>query len=633
MNSRGLVSNGKTMGDVRPTATRRQLEFFNYPEAKRGPDVPNTEVKLAAPVISGRALVIAAFIMEWVRVIREAAWHNSGFGSLRKIRNFLVDYEPRYEPTVTPLPRKDTLQRQQSGPSAATEIDFKLPAEFKFYSVSDYHAIYLLGEVTPTDVICALLPLIRRDLSPPGKHSTAWLEIKIESILKAAEQSTYRYKKNHSLGLLDGVPTAVKDEYDIDGYATTLGSLDDHSGKPVDGSSITNWTVRKLENTGAIILGKLTMHEFGLDTTGNNPHYGTPLNPFNPGYYTGGSSSGPGYAVGAGLLPIALGSDGGGSIRIPASYCSVFGLKPTHARLSSFPSPNHSPTCAVQGPLASDMLSLTALYEFLIDPHPSTQFPPLILEPSLPITKVLGIHEKWFSHADLGVQTLVRGLVDTLSAKYGYTIVEIDIPFTAEGQTAHALTVLTDGATLLEKTDNITPANKILLSLGRVTPSTDYLLAQKLRGLLMQHLAYLWQKYPGMMIITPTTACAGAPILRGAGEMKHGISDGNRTLKSMEYVWLANFCGLPALTVPAGYLVPEGQVNSGDIADHDTIGKIPVGLMATGEWCSEKALLKFGVDAEAAGADLRCRPPIWEDVISMAQREAKASQVVTSEAT
>ena len=94
----------------------------------------------------------------------------------------------------------------------------------------------------------------------------------------------------------------------------------------------------------------------------------------------------------------------------------------------------------------------------------------------------------------------------------------------------------------------------------------------------------------------------------------------------MEYVWLANFCGLPAITVPAGYVIPEGSKDAGDVADRDVQGKIPVGLMATGEWCSEDALLQFGFDAEAAGQEIRCKPPIWEDVISRARDEARANR-------
>lgn len=245
------------------------------------------------------------------------------------------------------------------------------------------------------------------------------------------------------------------------------------------------------------------------------------------------------------------------------------------------------------------------------------------------MSKLLGIYEEWFSRAEPGVQSVVRSLVDKLVSEHGYEVVPISIPFAAEGQMAHALTVLTDASTLLTDTQGLTAANKILLSLGRTTPATDYLLAQKLRGMLMQHLAYLWQKHPGMLIITPTTACAGSPIRGGASELRYGLNDANYTLQSMEYVWLANFCGLPALSVPAGYVMPEGSEQAGAVADRDSDGRIPVGLMATGEWCGENSLLRFGFDAEAAGNDRWSKPPIWEDIIAQARADAEARPAVS----
>lgn len=362
-----------------------------------------------------------------------------------------------------------------------------------------------------------------------------------------------------------------------------------------------------------------------LDTTGNNPIYGTPRNPYNDEYYTGGSSSGSGYAVSSGLVAFALGSDGGGSIRIPASFCSVFGLKPSHGRVSFRPGPNHSITCAVNGPIAADIASLAALFEVISVPHPTSGFPhptAFGVPDNAQRNRVLGIPEDWFADADPGVQSLCRTMVDRLVKEHGYREVPIKIPFLTEGQIAHALTILTDGATLLPETKNLTYANRILLAIGRTTPATDYLLAQKLRGLLMKHLAYLWKTYPGMIIVTPTTACAGWKI-KTQSELKDGFSDGDKTLRSMTYVWMANFCGLPALTVPAGYVVPEGHPDAGLVADEKVEGKVPVGLMGTGEWTQEHNLLQFGVDAEAVGADVRVRPPIWVDVVAKAREEMK----------
>lgn len=207
--------------------------------------------------------------MEWIRFIRELAWHNAGFSSLRNIRIHLEDYEPRYDPTVCPLPlseedaktegqevQLETLIETNRRGSAAKSS--RLPA------VTDYRDLYLSGQLTPNDVVRAILPLIRRDVSPQGKHFQAWREIHLGMILEAAEASTLRYQNGQSLGPLDGVPTAIKDDYDKDGYSTTLGSGKDYAGEVSDEQSTTSWCVRQLEEQGAVILGKLHMHEYGL---------------------------------------------------------------------------------------------------------------------------------------------------------------------------------------------------------------------------------------------------------------------------------------------------------------------------------------------------------------------------------
>lgn len=137
------------------------------------------------------------------------------------------------------------------------------------------------------------------------------------------------------------------------------------------------------------------------------------------------------------------------------------------------------------------------------------------------------------------------------------------------------------------------------------------------------HLSHLWKAHPGMLIVTPTTACAGWRIENKGGELTRGVSDGDKTLETMRYVWMANFLGLPSITVPAGYASPDtarGQPAGSTVAGKDTAGKIPVGFMATGEWASEESLIKFGVEAELAGVEWREKPKGWVDVVELAKK-------------
>lgn len=204
--------------------------------------------------------------MESFRFIRETVWHNAGFGNLRKIRGAIEDFEPLFEPIV--VPREDPLASASTG-EAQADSEPKPRARFpeaKHYSAADYRALYLSGELTTLDVAEALLPLIRRDITPRGPHSVAWFDTKVDMVLKAAKASTQRYREKRSLGPLDGVPTAVKDEYDIEGYMSCLGSVNDYTGAISEDNSTSVWCVRKLQEAGCVILGKLSMVEFGLGT-------------------------------------------------------------------------------------------------------------------------------------------------------------------------------------------------------------------------------------------------------------------------------------------------------------------------------------------------------------------------------
>ncbi len=194
-----------------------------------------------------------------LNLVSSYLWSNAGFSSLRKLEE-LDQYEPRYDPTVIPV------TEASSGSSAVLLEDLsdhenpsQVPAG-KYYTVADYHALYRSGKLTPKDAVAALLPLVRRDASPPGEHSIAFLTTKVDLVLRAAEASTLRYKQGNPLGVLDGVPIAVKDEVDLDGYVKTLGSAKDYTRK--EGG--TSWCVKKWEEGGAIVLGKLNMHELGM---------------------------------------------------------------------------------------------------------------------------------------------------------------------------------------------------------------------------------------------------------------------------------------------------------------------------------------------------------------------------------
>ncbi|KAL8824051.1 MAG: hypothetical protein Q9170_008267, partial [Blastenia crenularia] len=499
---------------------KSQTQFYGYPQPREAPETaPYTAPPANNPVVRGLPLSIIGTLSTKVNLIPSFLWTNTGFGTLRQIKD-LDNYEARYDPTVIRI--SSSVDDKQNEESSTTEVP---PSPNPHYSSATYTKLYTSNKTTPSKVIEGLLSRI----SSSKLHSTAFLQIIPEKVVAAAEASTARYAAGKPLSPLDGVPVAIKDELDLDGYEKSLGSPLDFTRK--EGG--TSWCIRKCEEAGAIVIGKLNMHELGLDTTNNNPTHGTPLNPHNPHYYTGGSSGGSAYAVASGLIPIAHGADGGGSIRIPASYCGLYGLKPSHGRISISPTLSLASSNGVHGPIASNMADLELAYRILATSEKenpvSALFAPPSPSPTLSSHKLkgeryIGIYNPWFDSASPSVLSACKAALAhyTSPAGGGYETVSITVPHLHSGQLAHAMTILSEISSAIPSPppSTLTASNKLLTSVGARTPALDLLLAQKLRNLLMQHLAYLFQKYPGMLIVTPTTPNAGWRISGGEGDLR-----------------------------------------------------------------------------------------------------------------
>ncbi|KAL9625393.1 MAG: hypothetical protein Q9160_000456 [Pyrenula sp. 1 TL-2023] len=600
--------------------------FWNYPSPREGPAVPYTNDATSNPVLRGVTLAIATTIIRSVTFVQSILWKNAQFDTLRNIPE-LKGYDPRYDPTVIPIASQSKALQDPLKSELLTCQPRKTSKGY--YTSGDFHAAYKAGQLTPTAVAEALLPLIQRDALSPGKHSVAFLEVKREILIKAAEASTQRYKVGKPLSVLDGVPVAVKDEAEIKDYKRTLASNNDFTGKLNE----TAWCVRKWEEAGAMIIGKSTMHEIGLDTTNNNPIFGTPRNPHNEHFYTGGSSGGSAYATAAGLCPLSLGADGGGSIRIPASFCGLYGLKTSHGRVSGAPTNDICRTTGVYGPIASSIDDLAIAYRVMaqqdLNTH-SAKFPdPLTLDSARNQSlnghvKYLGVCEEWIARADPAVKSFFDKAIDFYIHKRGYKRVSIRIPFLPQLQKAHALTILSEIRSGLQpdQISHLTHHNQLLMSVaGTHSTAQDLIAAQRLRSLLMSHLASLWDKYPEMLIVTPTTPLPGWRI--NDGDLARGLSDSDTSLKNMEYVFMANFSGNPAISVPMGYTEVDGH---GKEASGNSGSYIPAGLMAMGIWGSEEQLIEWAKEGEellAGGEEAAIRRPEgegWVDVLEIANK-------------
>ena len=573
-------------------------------------------------------------------------WKGNKFGDLCKIKE-LEAYPPRWDPTVVPIQNTGSNSTSASQVSSLKELPppKPRPSTNLHYTCADYHAAYLSGKVTPRAVIDTLLPLIRRDTSPPGEHHLAFISVQIDLVRKAADASTERYRQGKPLSILDGVPIAMKDDGELDGYRRTLGSKLDLTN-PQGG---TEWSIKKMEEGGGIVIGKTVMVELGLDACGINAEYGTPLNPHNNNYYNGGSSTGSAYAVSSGLIPIAHGADACGSIRNPSSFVGVYGLKTTQGRISRLPTLDLMVTEGIAGPIACSLDDLALAYRIMATPDPSNpqsrNFPsPLsTLQPSLPKQKFLGVPESWISSLspDHQISTLFQAAISHYtSLPDPYTLIPIEIPLPHQSQRAQGLVCLSHCSNAFADYTDPHPTASTLSSLNKLTLQTQALVriplrhatattlvtAQRLRSLHMQHLSHIFTKYPGIIIVHPTNPCLGWPVaspmdvdLKNNNKSTYGFIDSDMSLRAMSFSWLANFTGCPAINRPMGYGAPEGK--EGVLVKAD-LGEIPVGLTGMTEWGAEERLIEWAREGEGLLGEEGVRRPggegRWVDVLARA---------------
>ncbi|MFD9489193.1 amidase [Streptomyces sp. NPDC059991] len=229
-------------------------------------------------------------------------------------------------------------------------------------SLADLTARQLLagygkGDFSPVEAVRAVLDRI----AAVQPRINAFVRVDAEAALARAEASTARWRAGEPLGLLDGVPVSVKDALPVAGGPTLRGSTAPAGPGPwaVDAPA-----VARLRDHGAVFVGKTTMPEFGWKAVTDSALSGITRNPHDPARTAGGSSGGSAAAVAAGAAPLSLGTDGGGSVRIPASFCGVVGLKPTYGRVPLFP-PSPFGSLAHLGPLARDAADTALLLDVI----------------------------------------------------------------------------------------------------------------------------------------------------------------------------------------------------------------------------------------------------------------------------
>ena len=408
--------------------------------------------------------------------------------------------------------------------------------------------------VSPLELVDAALARI----TAHDQRLHAYIEVFATQAREVAAAMTQLAAAGHVLGPLHGVPIALKDNIAMEGVVASAGS------KILAGSVAREdaTVAARLRQAGAIFLGRLNMHEFAWGGTSANPHYGTVANPWNPTRFAAGSSGGSGAAVAARMCYGALGTDTGGSIRLPAAINGVCGIRPTYGRVSNHGIVPLAWSMDTAGPLARSATDCAALFNVIAGHDrrdPSTSEQPLE-EPWVDSENVvaglrIGVIPGYF---DRGVQAPVKAAVaralDTLVAM-GAQIVEVSIANIAQNISAQLTIEAAEPSTYHQQWLRSRPQDygddvRTLLEVGELLPATHYLQAQRYRSVLRRDFLAAFRKVD--VFICPTLPFTATPLGDTTVVIENGVAE-DMLSAIMRFTGIPSLTGLPALSAPCGF--------------------------------------------------------------------------------
>ena len=419
-------------------------------------------------------------------------------------------------------------------------------------------------------------------------HLNAFMVIEAEDALKAADAADAALAKGARRGVLHGVPLAHKDMYYEAGKVVTCGSRIRRDFV----ATTTSTALQRLKDAGTIRLGSLQMAEFAYGPTGHNVHYGPVHNPFALDRITGGSSSGSGSAVAARLTFAALGSDTGGSVRMPAHFCGVTGLKTTVGRISRAGAMPLSQSLDTVGPLARTAEDCAVLLRLMAGADPAD--PTAI---SGPIPDYAAVTTESIRGLAIGVPNAfyvddldeeVAGALDATIAvlrREGANVVKVELPDQRQLSAASQLVLAVEAAAfhkrwMIERAQDYGPQVLMRLQNGLAIPGVSYLEALRWRG---QALAAHVAAVANVDVVIAPVSPVPAPTI---AESDVGNSpDAEAVIQRLtRFTRPINYLGLPALSIPCGF----------------TRGGLPVGMQLIGRSFDEATLLRVGAAFQRA---------------------------------
>ncbi len=450
------------------------------------------------------------------------------------------------------------------------------------------------GKISPVELTQQALERIRRHQPTVN----AYITILEEAALAQARQAEREIRTGHYRGPLHGIPYAAKDLFYTKGVPTTAGSKILKDFVPTHDATV----IDRLREAGAVLLGKAGLHEFAYGITNNNPHFGPVRNPWDTTRIPGGSSGGSTAALATDQCVFSLGSDTGGSVRIPASFCGVVGLKPTFGRISRYGVFPLGHTLDHVGHFAHSVADAATILGALAGPDPrddssASEPPPKIdlpAEPKLNRYRIGLPSNYYFDRVEPDVARAVRAAVEKLRG-LGAEILDVEIPDIEDFTVLSRLILLPEATAvhrqrLKTRRADIGPDVLALLDQGQFVLATDYLDAQRRRRQLVENLAKLLDGVD--VIVTPATPITAPKI--GDATVDIGGRPEDARLAATRFVRALNMAGVPALSVPCGV---------------DSRG-LPIGLQIFGRAFDEATVLLIGHCFEQVSGWNQRRPPL-----------------------
>ncbi|MBI3128610.1 MAG: amidase [Candidatus Tectomicrobia bacterium] len=445
------------------------------------------------------------------------------------------------------------------------------------------------GEVRPTEVLEACIARIEAH----DPLINAFITRTFDLARRQAREREGELARGFCRGPLHGVPVALKDLLDLEGFPTTAGSriLKDHVPRS------TAPAVRRLIEAGAVILGKTNLQEFARGGTGADSFFGPSRNPWDTNRTTGGSSSGSGAAVAAGFALGALGSDTGGSVRLPAAFCGLAGIRGTYGRVSRSGAVPLGRSFDAVGPLARTVEDAAILLQAIAGPDPAdpstgrAEPPDFRAEIGRGVEGLtLGVPSNYFWPGyDREVEGLARAAVSELE-RQGARLVEVEVPWAVLGQVAYAAVVGPESAEyhlpfLRERREEYVSPGADFFEQSLFIPGWRYVQAQRARTLFIRQAAALFRRVDA--ILTPTIPIQPPAIA--------DCLDGMKTWAPISHATAPfSTVGVPAVQVPCGF----------------TRLGLPAGLQIAGRWGEEALLVRIAAAYERAHPWWKRRPPV-----------------------